>query len=254
MTPVRATPRPDRRLRLVAPHRDVADGHARDVADRVPRPGLEQTDSQTEFAQAGRAHGQRLRTASRLWSADDTRDARRLVGRLPPARAGRRDLDRATHAGDGAACARRRDPLGARPSRTRGSSTARRTRRRAAARGPRRALRRVPGERLGASGSAAGLPAEHGADRVVPYVFAHGALAHGLPLAATGRRVGAGGLLRLRHDDPDRPGNLGGRPRGGRHGAHRRRSRRRRARRTPTRAAGRPATTRATRRSAARVT
>ena len=29
----------------------------------------------------------------------------------------------------------------------------------------------------------AGLPAEHGADRVVPYVFAHGALAHGLPLA-----------------------------------------------------------------------
>lgn len=29
----------------------------------------------------------------------------------------------------------------------------------------------------------AGLPAEHDADRVVPYVFAHGALAHGLPLA-----------------------------------------------------------------------
>ena len=29
----------------------------------------------------------------------------------------------------------------------------------------------------------AGLPAEHRADRVVPYVFAHGALAHGLPLA-----------------------------------------------------------------------
>ena len=29
----------------------------------------------------------------------------------------------------------------------------------------------------------AGVPAEHGADRVVPYVFAHGALAYGLPLA-----------------------------------------------------------------------
>ena len=44
-----------RRLRLVAPHRDVTDGHTRDVADRVARPGLEHG----RFADRGRADGSR---------------------------------------------------------------------------------------------------------------------------------------------------------------------------------------------------
>ncbi len=60
---------------------------------------------------------------------------------------------------------------------------------------------------------AAGLPN----DRVVPYIFPRGEAQ-----AARGDG-GAGGLVRLRHDDADRPRHLRGRARGGRHRAHRRR-------------------------------
>ena len=77
---------------------------------------------------------------------------------------------------------------------------------------------------------AAGLTRDPGQDRVVPYVFAHAGLtdAPGDP----GGAVRAGGLLRLRHDDPDRAGHVGGRAGGGRRGADRRRPRARgRARR-----------------------
>ena len=73
--------------------------------------------------------------------------------------------------------------------------------------------------------SGAGLPQE----QVVPYVFAHRELGRA---PASGGGLGEAGLLRLRHDDARRPGNVGGGARGRRRGADGRRPRaRRRARR-----------------------
>ena len=57
---------------------------------------------------------------------------------------------------------------------------------------------------------AAGLPEDPGQGRVVPYVFAHEGIR---AREGAGRGVGAPRLLRLRHDDADRPRDVGGRAR-----------------------------------------
>ena len=92
--------------------------------------------------------------------------------------------------------------------------------------------------------TASGLDRDPGQDRVVPYLFPHPGLLGGrsAPPSPRGDR-GRAGPLRLRHDDPDRPRDLGGGARGGRRRAHRRRPRRGRRAGRPTRAAARRATT-----------
>ena len=75
------------------------------------------------------------------------------------------------------------------------------------------------------------------------------------PGAGAARRgVGAAGPVRLRHDDADRPGHLGGGARGRRRGADRGRPRARRRAASPTPAAARPATTSRAAATAARAT
>ena len=92
-----------------------------------------------------------------------------------------------------------------------------------------------------ASWEASGLADDPGQDRVVPYLFPHPALLGGLEPAVPSRGEREGGRLRLRHDDPDRPGDLGGGARRSRRRADRRRPRRRgRAGRLRLRAATRP--------------
>ena len=72
----------------------------------------------------------------------------------------------------------------------------------------------------------AGLPADPGQDRVVPYIFPHPGCSRGLEPARAGRHLGADRGVLLRHDDPDRPGHLGGGARRCRRGADRGRPRR----------------------------
>ena len=60
--------------------------------------------------------------------------------------------------------------------------------------------------------SAAGLPAEYGRDRVVPYVFPTPGMLGGLPLRSPPAVHGAGRVVLLRHDDAGRAGQLGGHP------------------------------------------
>ena len=63
----------------------------------------------------------------------------------------------------------------------------------------------------------AGLPAEYGRDRVVPYVFPTAGAAGRAAAARAARRARAGRDVLLRHDDAGRPGQLGRDPgRGGR--------------------------------------
>ena len=150
--------------RLVAPDRDVADGDAGNVGDRVSRAGLQFADPQA----VARAGSSRSSSRRRLGSPDDARDARGLRRALPAARAGRGDLCRRAHA-------RHRV---ARSGRTRSWL---------------RSARRLPPSRtttprfspctirdcvefLGSAWTeweASGLAEEPGQDRVVPYVFAH---------------------------------------------------------------------------------
>ena len=67
----------------------------------------------------------------------------------------------------------------------------------------------------------AGLPEDPGQDRVVPYLFPHPDLFSGRPVHTGHRRHGPRGPVRLRHDDADRAGHLGGGPGGARLGGHR---------------------------------
>ena len=86
--------------------------------------------------------------------------------------------------------------------------------------------------RHGRAGRRPGCTVDPGQDRVVPYLFPNpGLLPHGAPHGFP-RRQRPGRCVRLRHDDADRPGDVGGRARRHRYRAHRRRPRhRRRARR-----------------------
>ena len=169
----------------------------------------------------------------------------RCASRCPPSsttppspRARRRDLGRGADAGDRATRARRADPLRAARGRRawgRGGGARRRSRRR----GPRTRAARLPRGRLGGVGARRA----HRGSRPGPR-----RPLHRLPPgddrrlrtdpASRGQRPRR--LLRLRHDDPDRPRDLAGRAWCDRHGADRGRPGARRASRWRTRAVGRP--------------
>ena len=208
----RRVPRPARRA-----DRHVADRHARNVGDRVPRPGLERARSTMPSLADGHVHerGSVTRDTAMpfVWSDDCLRHE-------PVARSG------SGHARRGRRCRR------ASTRSARRSPTPARRRSRPIAHDD-AALLAVHDERSSSSCATAwervGARPTSRSDRVVPYVFARSRADGRPPLAAPGRRLGAAGLLRVRHDDADRPGNLGGGARGGRRRAHRRRPRRRRA-------------------------
>ena len=151
----------------------------------------------------------------------------------PPARAGRRGLGRRPHPGR-PRCPRApsaiRDALvaaGAPVVEARAPTTTR-----ALLAVHDAALRRVPRAAPGAPGRRPGFPATRARTGSSPYIFPHARAARRARAGRPGRARGAHGLLRLRHDDADRPGHLGGGARGGRRRADRGRPRaRRRARR-----------------------
>ena len=112
----------------------------------------------------------------------------------------------------------------------------RRAPRRGAARRPRPRAARVPRRGLGATGRPPACVEDPGQDRVVPYLFPHPGLFGGLePAPAADPTSAARRALRLRHDDADRPGHLGGGARRRRRRAHRRRPGARPASAPPTR-------------------
>ena len=82
-----------------------------------------------------------------------------------------------------------------------------------------------------AAWSASSFPQDPGQDRVVPYVFPHGSV----PARAPAADPRARGPLRLRHDDADRAGHVGGGARRDRRRGHGRRAGRTAAGRSPTR-------------------
>ena len=220
-----------RRLGLVAPHRDVSHAHPRDVRDRVGRPGLELTDADAVVAQASRglhpAHpNRRVRSRGR-----GTRHARRLERSTPSARSRRRDLGGRAHGGDRGAGARGADSGRAdRP----GGGRRRRplaARRRGAGR-PRRRPGRLPATGLGGLGGGRSPRRPRAGSRGALSVRARRSAGRPPSAVRADRRHRTGRPVRIRHDDPDRAGHVGGRTRGSRHRGHRRRPRpRRRARR-----------------------
>ena len=222
---------------LVAPDRDVADPHAGDVGDRVRRPGSSapiRSPSSRRRGPRGAGGPDTARTlrpaACRLaapMAADPLvwSDAQRLhdpaaeiwVGVRTPAvevaaraDAIRAELERAGHPVVAADAAARRGARG----------------------GARPRAARLPRRRVGATGRRPGCPttpARTASCRTSSRTpGCSGTLAPALP----GRDLGAHRALRVRHDDADRPGHVGGGARRGRRGADRRRAgARRRARR-----------------------
>ena len=238
--------------RFVVPAGRVPDAHAGHVDDACSSGRAAARPISTPHARArGRGDGgtpappQRtapLRPAvARVACAAVLRDAGRVVGTPPRSCDRRRVLARRAPARRRGAGAGRRAAGRARSAPAQHVHRAGRARRRAGARGPRRASSSTSSPPRTTGGSPAGTRPTPGSRCVVPYVFASAQLTNGRPVppAAVGTR--RSGPLRDRHDDADRAGHL-------RRGAGRGRCRvqrgrpraRRRARRVRGRAAAGP--------------